>query len=315
MIVEVTWPDEIDSDVDLWVQAPGDIPVGYSNKGGVIFNLLRDDLGKRVDATGLNYEVSYARGILAGEYTVNVHLYRNPASILPIPVTVVTSVKSGARRARQLLASQIELAREGEELTVYRFKLGADGGLVRAACTVCSAICAAKLEVVMTELTYLFAAVAVARRRDHLRQRVVAAAARAQARGARRRALFLAAYAGFRPSATGPSRSASNGGTRGRRGDRAGSSIREDEGIYLWLQLTARRAARLHPALEPRPRRGAPERSARPSSGQRRAHAPAVRALARRPRAQVLRHAAAGAAAQGPRRPARSSTNARPTTP
>ena len=58
VIVEARWPDELDSDVDLWVQAPGDIPVGYSNKGGAIFNLLRDDLGNRVDATGLNHEVS-----------------------------------------------------------------------------------------------------------------------------------------------------------------------------------------------------------------------------------------------------------------
>jgi hypothetical protein len=131
VIVEIHWPDEIDSDVDLWVEAPGDIPVGYSNKGGVIFNLLRDDLGQRADATGLNYEVSYSRGIPAGEYTVNVHLYRNTAGISPIPVTVVTSVKKSARdAARQLLASKIDLAREGEELTVYRFELGDDGGLI-----------------------------------------------------------------------------------------------------------------------------------------------------------------------------------------
>jgi hypothetical protein len=131
VIVEVRWPDELDSDVDLWVEAPGDVPVGYSNKGGVIFNLLRDDLGKRADATGMNYEVSYSRGIPAGEYTVNVHLYRNPAGVFPIPVTVVTSVKKSSKEsARQLLASNIELVREGEELTVYRFRLSEDGDLV-----------------------------------------------------------------------------------------------------------------------------------------------------------------------------------------
>jgi hypothetical protein len=131
VIVEVRWPDELDSDVDLWVEAPGDIPVGYSNKGGAIFNLLRDDLGKRADATGMNYEVSYSRGIPAGEYTVNVHLYRNAANVFPIPVTVVTSVKKSPKEsARQLLATKIELIREGEELTVYRFRLSEDGGLV-----------------------------------------------------------------------------------------------------------------------------------------------------------------------------------------
>jgi hypothetical protein len=131
VIVEVRWPDELDSDVDLWVEAPGDIPVGYSNKGGVIFNLLRDDLGQRADATGMNYEVSYSRGIEAGEYTVNVHLYRNPANVYPIPVTVVTSVKRSPKEsAKQLLATKIELGREGEELTVYRFELSNEGDLV-----------------------------------------------------------------------------------------------------------------------------------------------------------------------------------------
>ena len=131
VIVEARWPDELDTDVDLWVQAPGDVPVGYSNKGGKIFNLLRDDLGKRADATGMNYEVSYSRGIPAGEYTVNVHLYRNTAGVLPIPVTIVTSIKKSPKEsARQVLASKIELVREGEELTVYRFRLSATGDLV-----------------------------------------------------------------------------------------------------------------------------------------------------------------------------------------
>ncbi len=131
VIVEIHWPDDLDTDVDLWVEAPGDVPVGYSNKGGLIFNLLRDDLGKRADATGLNYEVSYSRGIPAGAYTVNVHLYRNAARVYPVPVTVVTSVKKTAQEsARQILASEVELGREGEELTVYRFELDAAGDLV-----------------------------------------------------------------------------------------------------------------------------------------------------------------------------------------
>jgi hypothetical protein len=131
VIVEIRWPDEIDADVDLWVQAPRDVPVGYSNKGGAIFNLLRDDLGNRVDVTGLNYETSYSRGIQPGEYTVNLHLYRNPSGVSPIPVTVVTSVKRNAKEtARQLLASEVLLVNEGEEVTVYRFNLSEDGNLM-----------------------------------------------------------------------------------------------------------------------------------------------------------------------------------------
>ena len=131
VIVELTWPEDVDADIDLWVEAPGDRPVGYSNKGGSIFNLLRDDLGKRSDVSGMNYEVSYSRGIPDGEYTVNVHLYRNKTRVSPIPVTVVTSIKkTPSSTTRQLLASKIELVREGQELTVYRFKLESEGNLV-----------------------------------------------------------------------------------------------------------------------------------------------------------------------------------------
>jgi hypothetical protein len=131
VIVEIRWPDEIDADVDLWVQAPGDVPVGYSNKGGAVFNLLRDDLGNRIDVTGLNYETSYSRGIQPGEHIVNLHLYRNPSGVYPIPVTVVTSIKRNAKdTARQLLASEVLLVSEGEEVTVYRFALSKAGDLV-----------------------------------------------------------------------------------------------------------------------------------------------------------------------------------------
>mgnify|MGYP000020591829 FL=1 len=131
VVVELRWPDPIDADVDLWVQGPGDVPVGYSNKGGRLFNLLRDDLGHRGDVSGLNYEVAYSRGIVSGEYVVNVHLYRNNGQSLPIPVTVVASVKPSVREsARQLLARTVELGREGEERTVFRFRLDERGGLV-----------------------------------------------------------------------------------------------------------------------------------------------------------------------------------------
>jgi hypothetical protein len=131
VIVEIRWPDAMTCDVDLWVQAPGDVPVGYSNKSGAFFNLLRDDLGDVMDATNLNYEIAYSRGLAAGEYVANVHLYRNDAGVLPVPVTMVVSVKSPeGTSSRQILTTKAELAREGEELTVLRFNLDAEGGLV-----------------------------------------------------------------------------------------------------------------------------------------------------------------------------------------
>ena len=131
VIVEIHWPPELDADVDLWVEAPGDRPVGYSNKSGRYFNLLRDDLGHRGDPSGINHEVAYSRGIPAGAYTVNVHLYRNPSRVYPVPVTVITSVKRTAQdSARRVVVDEVELRREGEELTVHRFELDEAGNLV-----------------------------------------------------------------------------------------------------------------------------------------------------------------------------------------
>lgn len=132
VVVELRWPDHVDADVDLWVQAPGDDPVGYTNKGGAIFNLLRDDLGHSRDVSDLNYESSYSRGVPAGEYTVNAHLYLNPTRIYPVPVKIVVSVKESTNAPlRQILSTDLELSREGQEMTALRFKLDDNGHLVR----------------------------------------------------------------------------------------------------------------------------------------------------------------------------------------
>jgi hypothetical protein len=131
LVVEARWPDAMDVDVDLWVQAPGERPVGYSNRGGGIFDLLRDDLGHRGDPTALNYEVAYARGLTAGEYAVNLHLYRNTARAAAVPVVVVVSQRlPETGRIRQLVSRDVVLRREGEEATVARFRLDGSGNLV-----------------------------------------------------------------------------------------------------------------------------------------------------------------------------------------
>lgn len=132
VVIEIQWPDGLDADVDLWVQAPGDRPVGYSNKGGDFFNLLRDDLGKISDVTDLNYEIAYSRGIPAGEYTVNVHMYRSAGVTFPVPVRVVASVKGSPEEStRQLLTTTVMLRKENEEITAFRFRLDANGKLQR----------------------------------------------------------------------------------------------------------------------------------------------------------------------------------------
>jgi hypothetical protein len=131
VIIEAQWADRLDADVDLWVQAPGDTPVGYSNKSGKIFNLLRDDLGKAQDITDYNYEVAYTRGTPGGGYVVNLHMYRGRSVSYPVAVKIVASVKGDPTgSAKQLVATTVQLRKEGQELTALRFRLDSDGGLV-----------------------------------------------------------------------------------------------------------------------------------------------------------------------------------------
>lgn len=130
VIVAITWP-EGNTDVDMWVMGPGEMnPVGYSNKGGVLFNLLRDDLGTLPDATPLNYENAYTRGITAGEYIVNVHCYRCP--VVPQRVSVEVSVNDGkpGKGMDPVATTALDLTANGQEKTALRFKLDDKGRLV-----------------------------------------------------------------------------------------------------------------------------------------------------------------------------------------
>lgn len=127
VIVEMFWDKEIDADVDLWVQAPGDVPVGYSNKSGVIFNLVRDDLGKGGDPNSMNYEVAYGRGYWPGEYVVNAMLYRSRDHKFPVSVQIKVSLQNQQGLVRQALQSNVDLIFEGQEATVFRFRLDEKG--------------------------------------------------------------------------------------------------------------------------------------------------------------------------------------------
>lgn len=131
VIIEAQWADSLDADVDLWVQAPDDRPVGYSNKSGAVFNLLRDDLGKAADITNNNYEVAYSRGMPAGEYVANVHMYRGVGVTYPVTVRVVARLQTGPDKSSQeLLGSTVELKHENDQVTAFRFRLDGHGQLV-----------------------------------------------------------------------------------------------------------------------------------------------------------------------------------------
>ncbi len=130
VVIEMHWPNTMPYDVDLWVQAPGEVPVGFWNMGGHTFNLLRDDLGGEGDATNENYEISYSRGIPPGEYVVNVHMYGPLPQGAAVPVNVVVSIKKKLEDTKQILKTVVELTRHNQEETAFRFRLTADGDLV-----------------------------------------------------------------------------------------------------------------------------------------------------------------------------------------
>jgi hypothetical protein len=128
MRVEVYWPPDIDADVDLWSQAPGDVPVGYSNLNGRVFNLVRDDLGSHADLSGVNYEVSFTRGIPPGEYIINLHWYSNAQGAARIPVKVLITLKKDDGAASKeaptkVLTKTVMLTMVGKEVTIIRFNV------------------------------------------------------------------------------------------------------------------------------------------------------------------------------------------------
>jgi len=130
VVIEMHWPTDMPYDLDLWVQAPREAPVGFWNQGGVTFNLLRDDLGGEGDATKENYEITYSRGIPAGEYIVNVHMYGPLPEGVTVPVNVVVSAKPKYGDMSQLLETTVNMTKRNQEETAFRFRLTEDGELV-----------------------------------------------------------------------------------------------------------------------------------------------------------------------------------------
>lgn len=140
--VEAYWPDEYNSDIDLWGQAPGLPPVGYSNMQGPVLNLVRDDLGTYADISGRNYEIMFSRGLPQGEYTFNLHWFGDrdtparPYVDVNVLITINKDDSAGSKsRPKQIVATTVRLSTVGEEITVIRFKLDPNGELIQESMT------------------------------------------------------------------------------------------------------------------------------------------------------------------------------------
>ena len=131
-LITVFWPDNLEDDVDIYVEDPAGNLVWFKSREPGLMHLDRDDLGKRNDevvtAAGTilfpeNREIVTLRGIVPGEYVVNVHCYFKVA-VDPVPVTIqIDKINPYS----VVLRETVDLANKGEEITVTRFTVNSKG--------------------------------------------------------------------------------------------------------------------------------------------------------------------------------------------
>jgi len=135
-IINVGWPDRNPNDIDTWVQDPGGNLVWFRAREAGLMYLDRDDRGDANDAILVNgqrivspfrQEVVTLRGIVPGEFTVNVQYYQSRDGQ---PVDVSVSIIKVNPRAEVVFYGQLPLARQGDEATAARFTLLPDGKVV-----------------------------------------------------------------------------------------------------------------------------------------------------------------------------------------
>ena len=132
-LITLSWPDGRAEDVDLYVEDPAANLVWFRQREAGLMHLDRDDLGQRNDfvevasrriVNPLNQEVVSVRGVIPGEFVVNVHLYR-AAGGEPVPATVKVEKLNPA--VDLVFYGSVNLSEQGEERTAVRFTVGADG--------------------------------------------------------------------------------------------------------------------------------------------------------------------------------------------
>ena len=83
-IIALNWPDNDPNDIDLWVEDPAGNIIWFKNREAGLMHLDRDDRGSVNDlvkfnerqlSNPLNQELMTIRGIVPGEYVVNLHYY------------------------------------------------------------------------------------------------------------------------------------------------------------------------------------------------------------------------------------------------
>jgi hypothetical protein len=134
-LIKVVWAGESDDDVDTYVSDPLSHLVFFKRLQDGLMNLDRDDTGSssnlitlpdgRVVKSAYNGEQVEIRGIIEGEYIVNVHMYRKAT---PTPTKViVTLYKVAEGEDVQIHERVLTLAEQRQEETAFRFTLTRSG--------------------------------------------------------------------------------------------------------------------------------------------------------------------------------------------
>jgi len=135
VIITVTWDKDCPDDVDTYVEDPTGRIVYFQRKEDGLMHLDRDDLGwdndKIVTPSGTfeykeNREIVTLRGLIPGEYTVNVHMYSKRCQ----GDTKVTIIAEKINPSLKLFAAETAtLFKNGSEVTAFRFTVNRDGDI------------------------------------------------------------------------------------------------------------------------------------------------------------------------------------------
>ena len=134
-LVTVVWPDSHPDDIDTYVEDPAGNLVWYHGREAGLMHLDRDDRGNYrdtivVDGTPienpLNQETVTLRGIVPGEYVVNIFHY-SATTNEPVPVHV--KIEKLNPTVTVLYYETINLNRTGQEETVARFVIDESGDI------------------------------------------------------------------------------------------------------------------------------------------------------------------------------------------
>ena len=132
-LITMAWPDNNPNDMDLYVEDPAGNIVWYHSKEAGLMALDRDDRGDYKNTITVNgktirnpirQEIVTIRGIVPGEYVVNVHEFLATA---PGKVPVSVKVEKLNPIATVVYYGTQVFDHKGQEETYVRFTLDGDG--------------------------------------------------------------------------------------------------------------------------------------------------------------------------------------------